>query len=640
MQSSVPNSLETRAIGSLPALMRRAGDAPAQGIPFGWFLLILCVTFVGYELTELPRALVSDHCGFMSMARDMARGVMPFRDQHGTFPMTMLYHYFVFEVFGNNHWGLRAADGILLICTAIFIYGFLRPLLSRTAILLICLLWLFQYDYAPGVSQAQRDTIVIPFLLAGVWAARKSVRDPSAAFWMSLCICIPIWIKPTHIFTGLLAEVAVLAHIMLQGAQPRLRQAAKQIAWASCGVLAISVPLVMWMLLLADFDALWTRLITMAINCSPIQPKASWLTVPRMLWSTGMPSMLIPLGLMHACKRTNIAQLWPVLVLLCGTALHMVFQRGLPYHALPLLFTLVLIAGLGAERVLSRDRKAFRCGVMMVGLWGLLTLLMAGFSGEGHLAKVFPTGLYLVAPVLVCVFYLLVWGIGRRERRTRLDMLWLAILFGLWPSVGLVAKIGDDMHTMMSKGLQGYRQHRSKVYADAPVGLAIRDATDPDDSIVLLGTQNVVYWAAERKSATHDRHYHSILMLSAGDLRDRLRIEYRQEIRDHRPVVVGVERETLHEYLEMFSDWPEDPYREIFEVAGFKDWFQTNYVSIGDYHSRGSSRTVTYFVRIDRPEVKDRLLQDIRMQDAARKLIEFYKRRELARRKSQTGILR
>lgn len=630
LEQSYAHSIDSLPALSGAALSHRTAGTADQHISPGWFLLILCGAFVGFEITELPRALVADHCAFMSVARDMSQGIMPFRDQHGTFPGTVLFHYFVFEVFGNNHWGLRAADGLLLVCTALCICGFLRQGLSRAALLFICMLWLFQYDYAPGVCQAQRDTIVIPFLLAGVWAARKSVNRPSAAFWMSLCICIPIWIKPSHIFTGLLAELAVLAHVMLRGEKRRLLHAAKQIAWATGGVLAISIPLMAWMLSLADFDALWHRLITTTINWHPIRPEASWLSVPQILWWIGMPSMLIPLGLMRLCNRAEIGRFWPVLVLLAGTALHMAFQTGLPYHKLPFLFSLVVIAGLGADRILSQDRKAFHCGVIMVGLWGLLTVLVAVFSSEGQLAKRFPTDLYLLAPLAVAGFYLLVWGVARRRLWARRDITWLAVLLVLWPAAGLGAKVTNDLHTLSAKGLHGYRQHRSKIYADAAIGLAIRDATEPNDRIVLLGSQNVVYWAAQRRSATIDRHYHTILMLSAGGERERLRREYVQEIQEHEPVVVGAERETSPEYIQRFPDWPRDPYREIFEVADFQEWFEANYVSIGDYHSRASSRTVTYFVHVRRPEVRNHLLNDPRMQEAARKLIEHYKRRDLA----------
>ena len=398
---------------------------------------------------------------------------------------------------------------------------------------------------------------------------------------------------------------------------------------------AISIPLIAWMLSLADFDALWARLITTAIDCNPIRSKASWLTIPQVLWWIGMPSILIPLGLIRLCNKSEIGRFWPLLVLLAGTALHMVFQTGLPYHKLPFLFSLVVIAGLGADRILSHDRKAFHCGVIMVGLWGLLTVLVAAFCREGQLAKRFPTDLYLLAPLAAAGFYLLVWGVARRRLWARRDIKWLAALLVLWPAAGLGVKVSNDLHTLSVKGLHGYRRHRSKIYVDDAIGLAIRDATEPNDRIVLLGSQNVVYWAAQRRSATIDRNYHTILMLSAGDERERLRREYVQEIQDHEPVVVGVERETSPEYIQRFPGWPKDPYREIFEVAGFQEWFEANYVSIGDYHSRASSRTITYFVHARRSEVRDQLLNDPRMQEAARQLIEYYKRRDLAKQVSQ-----
>ncbi len=346
--------------------------------------------------------IFSDHSLFHYIAFGMTQGLKPYADLYEhNFPLIYAIHALALRISGSDPFGLRLIDTAFLVVTTLSMSAILAGFgAGRTLRMLCATAWILSYFFGGFSNTAQREAIGLTFAAVGCYAWADAIsKKPqgnaiygNTAFFLSgAAMAAAIWTKPTLITMG---APAVMLVLWLCRRTPKIWF---RLAAFTAGGLAASSIGILWLWkngILNDFY-IWAVDFAFFRYGSWHYPRNELLlymlrniTTRNGAFSTLLLIVATVIVVFKKGRRTFALLAHPAVLLgiaLCaGNALSMYVQgKGMPYHAVPLNWSITLTAGLllsvGASATIKRHTSL--C-MLICGFTGLISIASWSIIGR------------------------------------------------------------------------------------------------------------------------------------------------------------------------------------------------------------------------------------------------------------------
>lgn len=370
----------------------------------GWALLVLVLLILAAPIVTYP--LGRDQGEFAIIGMTILRGGVPYVDVWNPKPPAIFYTYAtLIQLFGQTVWGLRLLDLFLFPIMAAALYDIGRRTDSPTLGLWAVLLYGVFYFTETFWTLTQNDGVAaLPMALA-VWsvmvlldtADNQPRRQIALAFFAGMMSATALWFKYPYLFFVI---ALVIGTAWARGWRWR------DVISFSLGGLLIGLGGMGYLASVGAFGA-WIESIrvTTGYTAQGYSGGAIWQDFRvalgyrwahwHVLWVLLGIGILLNFGAKIQQPHNNFSFLsnrtmtnqpkWRIIILwLMGTAASLLIQaKGYDYHWLPMLPSIVLLAGYTATALTHLVEQSLGRGVFVWGIGGFVLLVLLGWRVWG-----------------------------------------------------------------------------------------------------------------------------------------------------------------------------------------------------------------------------------------------------------------
>ncbi|MBN2329864.1 MAG: glycosyltransferase family 39 protein [Candidatus Omnitrophica bacterium] len=540
-----------------------------------WLFLLIACAYIGLRSHTLLAAFPHDEGLFLYGGQAWANGELAYRDfwDHKP-PATFFFHSIPLRLFPFSIAAVKIHECLWLALSALLLFALCRRRFSRAASFLTLAFYIFytSLPYTIRTGGLTEENALFFVVLSFYLILRKSEKPLWSALWAGLALGAAVQFRQTFIFESLFLLGAAL-HSIRRSNEARFTIWKPGLALAAGMILPEILVSLYFLIQGAWFDYFEASYLINFFYVGPARPERALSEILAIQWtfirSTG-PYLLSPLlafSVYYWIPKTNRWMLWPLLAAFLGDACAISLSgEYYEHYYVQAAASSILLLALFLDGLEQAIRKAWNPS-----------------NAASHRA-------------MSAIFSLLL------------------ITITAYPFVSAIKRYESDVRQI----LQERSQLESTTGFQQGAAQAIRDLTDPEDRILLIGRDpNSIYIQSKRYAGSRFYHFTPLWKEKLeGVITARHMKAFMQDLSDKRPAILLIDRRSIQklledsEFMQQVNDYFEKNYTaldEIVEESPEDLWFW--------YGPR-----LTFLIRNDKiGAVKDRYARIAKQSDAAGK---------------------